>query len=746
MITDFIFLRETSGYVRDLDVVANATESAALYLQLNTGEPIDKCREFILRTISKEGSHPLKSVPMYVLRRDANQDRIKSIISLDAVLKGVIKTDSVLAPNTVVYDPASKQESVTAKYAGFKMDSRKILKAKGFKALMTKDIGTFQFYANEEGNTKVLTNSISGAHASDHNPHYNKTAHSALTSLGRVATSYSNATTEKFISGNRHYYSVNIVIENILAICKNTNYTELQLIVHQYNLHIPTVNEVLEVISRSTEFYYNDRVTDQRIENLVNKLNDLQRVTFVYTADFYHLAKFNDELIRNFITEMIAVPEPYDIPDIDMVVKGADSDTVALVGIMCANILRGEDVATMRANSEADYILYASTILNVYKVLHTYRPLLIALMATDNQPSSIYEFPVSIRRCVVGSDTDSTMFSSQIWVEWYFGSLQFGNIADKVANVIGFLNSHVISHMLAIASRQMGVEDKWLFRLKMKNEYAFPVYLRANRAKHYATLISAREGNVFLKPKIDIKGVALKDSKVPKAIMAGLEREINNVMVRILANKGVDVHQVIQRIANLEHEIYRSLTAGEVQYLSFINISAKENYKNPMSSNYIYYDLWVKVFEQRYGRIEPPPYPCVKLSVTLDNKQALRNYIASLDPVTSALFSEWATEYISYEDSIHKMTGKITKKKKITGNKSKFAMFILPRHVFEGGIPLEFTNVIDKRSIIAQLTAGHYILLEMLGLYYKNRKNTILLSDDVMYHPDAGLPGDIIEP
>ena len=740
--TPFELLRDKADYKRDLDIVSNAVESSALYLQLHTGKDIDTCRAFVMQTISPTGTHPLKNKQLKVLRRNEQHDRIKALVTLDGLLKQIIKTNAVLAPNMVIYDSTETNVSCTAAYVDDKMASRTIVKSIAAKAFMEGDFNTAGFCSNEEGNIKLLTNSVSGGHASPHNPHYNKTAHSSLTSLSRVATTYSNAATEKFVAGNRHYYSSDIIIENILSICVNTDYVELQAVIDVYGITIPTHAEVMQVIHRSVKFYNSSSLDGSSVEALVFTLNDLQRAAFVYTADFYHLMRFNNKLIRDFIDEMITTPAIITIDNPEQVVKGADDDTIALVGILCAAILRGGTVENMRKESEEDYLQYVSTIINIYEILEKYKRLLVCFHATDNQPTSIYEFPASIRRAVVGSDTDSTMYTVQIWVEWYFGRLAFGNEADKVANVIDYLNSHVIAHMLALASKQMGVSDKHLFRLKMKNEYGFPLYLRANRAKHYATLVSAREGNVYLVPKVDIKGVALKDSKVPKAIMKGLKEEINNVMSGLLADKGVYAHGVMQRIANLEHEILLSLIKGETKYLTFTNISGIEAYKKPMSSKFLYHDLWVNVFQQKYGRIEEPPYAGIKVSVKLDSKTLLKQYIDSLDPVTSALFKEWTKETVTYEDGIHPTTGKKILVKKVHQNKSEFTMFILPFQVFESGIPLDFTSCLNKRHIISELTAGHYILLEMLGIYYKNKNHTTMLHEDIPYRPEYGLPGD----
>ena len=204
--------------------------------------------------------------------------------------------------------------------------------------------------------------------------------------------------------------------------------------------------------------------------------------------------------------------------------------------------------------------------------------------------------------------------------------------------------------------------------------------------------------------------------------MQGLEDEIKIIMADILADKGVSIRRLMQRIANLEHEIYNSLTIGETKYLSFVNISDISAYKKPMSANYLYHDLWLKVFAQKYGNIDEPPYPAIKLSVDLSGPRAISSYLTTLDNKTDELFRKWLIET----------------------NKRSFAMFVLPRQVFENGVADDFTRIINKRHIISEITAAHYILLEICGMYFKNSNNTTMMYDDIPYIPEQGIPGSLI--
>lgn len=711
-----IFLRGPDDYNRDLDIVSNAIKASATYLHLQTGKDMESCIAFVTNITSTGGELSLIPKQVKVVRKNAVGDRERALIGIDTLLTKVITDKDILSGNMVVYTSSDIERSMTSEYIEGKMANRSVIKKTGLDAFQISNTTLYALCNNREYVLKVLNNSVSGAHASPHNPLYLKTAHSALCSNCRIGVSYSNASTERLISGNRHYYNKDMVIANILAIINNTDFIQLEHIIAEYKLHIPTVAETLSVILRSIKFYWRNANWVMGISEFIEKLLPIHRVAFVYTGDLFHLSKFNPGLIHGFISKAVTRPDSlfieFDgIPE--EVVDNADSDVVALAGILCADLLAGSTPSKLKDNNYEGYVVYANTICNVNKVIDEYSDLLVTLFVTENVPGSINEFPASIRRSVVGSDTDSTMFTVQEWIEWYFGKLIFSDEADKVAAFLCYLNTQIIAHMLAMASKQMGVSNTNLYKLKMKNEFYFKIYMRANRAKHYATIQAAREGNVYKIPHIEIKGVALKDSKVPRLIMERLENEIKNIMTRITENRGVNIYSVMQRIVNLEHCIVNSLKSGEITYLSTVNVTT-------VATKLLHYDLWTSVYERKYGVIETPPYRGVKISTTLNKPRDMVKWLADMDPVTAEPMKIWLAK---------------TKR-------TNLGMLLLPYELFAGGLPSEFSSLIDIRRIVTELMAGFYILLEMTGFYIKNKNSAILLFDEIIYRPEYGLPGD----
>jgi hypothetical protein len=110
-----IFVRDEHEYERDVDVYGNATETAALYLQLQTGRPFEDCLAFVQKKTPKE------SRVMKTLERQENGDRKRVGLTFDALIEKIITEKSILTPNLVVYTDSNKELSCTAEYIGNKM-------------------------------------------------------------------------------------------------------------------------------------------------------------------------------------------------------------------------------------------------------------------------------------------------------------------------------------------------------------------------------------------------------------------------------------------------------------------------------------------------------------------------------------------------------------------------------------------------------------------------------------------------
>ena len=199
------------------------------------------------------------------------------------------------------------------------------------------------------------------------------------------------------------------------------------------------------------------------------------------------------------------------------------------------------------------------------------------------------------------SDTDSTIFTVQWWCKWFTGYDRVDRTTNSVRNVMVYLVSQQIIHILAIMSGNIGVDEDQLHQIAMKNEYAFPVFGLTSRAKHYFAYITEREGNVYDEPDLEMKGVEMRNSKVPKEINDLTKEFVTSAMDTIMEGGVIEILPRIKMIADLERRIMAETKAGSFKYLNSARVNTSDAYTDDeVTSPFRFYNLWQEVFA-------PPP-------------------------------------------------------------------------------------------------------------------------------------------
>lgn len=702
------FVLPTKEYKRDINVLKHYLEDNALYLSKMTQRPYDDCLKFVREQLKPNGQFAFKDPAVYYLGREENGDRKKMQTTLSVYISDAIKEKDLIAPTLTTYLAPVKKKSLLVDFIDGNVKARGAAKKAQFAAKVAGDKPTETIKKIEQTNKKLNNNSISGAHVSASTPLFNRTAHSTLTSNCRSTSGYGNANNEKFLCGNRHYWSPEIVRNNIISIINHTDYPVMQAAMEKFGIRHPTVDEVMECIGYSTSLYWRASVDMSRLKVLVETLTDLERSAFVYTGDLYHLMRFNDAVVRKFITKLSMRVDAVH-PDPESVISIASEDNRHLASQICSQEVKGTSVKDI-AGTDAHGI-YASTLENIGKTLQEYRDLIRAFWVTPNIPASVAVFPDSIRRAAITSDTDSTIFTVQDWVTWHQGKLGFDATACGVAATMIFLASQTITHVLARMSVNFGIEEKRLHQVAMKNEFYFPVFTPTQVAKHYYALIGVQEGNVFKEYDKEIKGVHLKSSNAPKVVMAEAKKMMEFIMMSVIEGKLISLDEIMGWIAKIEHQVRDSIKRGSHEYFRKGQIKTPDSYKDgDQAPPYQQYTLWKEVFAPKYGDVPYPPYMSIKISSELDTPSKSKEWIASLtDRALAERLERWLAK----------------------NNRKHFgSTFMLPEQCINSvGIPDEILQVVGVRKIVLDTTKVFYLILETLGYYMLNKKTTRLVSD-----------------
>lgn len=715
------FVEAPDSYRRDLNVLKHYVTDMATYLHKRTGKDLATCMEWVKAKTQPGGDLGITDPEALVLSKEVEGERTKVTMPLSHYLKDITDNRRILSPTMAVYHHPDAKKSLLSEYISINIQKRGVSKKEMFQAESRGNEEMRIYKDNEQKSAKIKNNSLSGAQASAHTILRNKSAHSSLTSTCRSATSYGNANNEKFLMGNRHYWSPDVVKANVISIINHTDYPALEQAMVEFGIRHPSVDETFACITYSSDLYWRNPAQKDEIHRLVTSLSDIERSAFVYSGDLYHLAQYNDQVVRTFL-EKLSTKATAPVDDPDTWVGMMDDDLKAFVCLLCAEELSTTDEKTgtvkgLKEQNWTGYCVLAATAKKIIDTLDEYQNLIKGLWRVNTLPASIAHIRSSLRRSAVTSDTDSTIFTVQYWTEWYVGGIDFDQKSLDISYAIVYLASQSITHVLAMLSAGMGVVPDQIHDLAMKNEYAFPVFCLTSKAKHYFAYISAKEGNVYDKYKTEVKGVQLKDSNCPPHVMAEFHKTLNWIMDEIIKHKQISLETLYKRIGAIEWGIHKSVMKGDSTYLTAGQIKDAGSYAKPMSSNYQHYVLWQHVFAPKYGEAPEPPFSTTKVQINIKNQTALKSW---LDEIKDRELAERLETYL--------------REQKRTGVTS----LMLPRAVVEvTGLPEEIIQAMDIRGLIMSTVRPFYLALESLGIFLMNGNNTKLVSDIVT--PDGTL-------
>ena len=694
-----IFLKPESFYQRQINPLSQYVEQNSYYLFKMTGKPLSECKDFIVKGIREKKFETFHDPIVTFFERDDNGDRHKNQLRLSGYISQVVNNGEILAPTFTTYVPVTVKKSIIVDFIDANVALRSTAKHAAFKAKAEGRMDEFISKNNEQDNRKRYNNSMSGAFVAGGSIVNNPTGHSTLTSITRTMASLGNASNERIISGNRHYRNADVTLGNLISITASLDKVEFDAVIQKYRINYPTVEQTLECIRYSTDMYWVDPQAFAKITAYVNVLEPVERAAVVYIGDLYHLRIYNDDFIKRFLTQLSMRVQDVTMDDPRTYLKKADELIINYAHQVCMSIMRGKGKNYDKL-TDADANVVAATAMNIEKTIIEYKDFIYAIFLTNNIPMSTAFIPSMIRRSVVLSDTDSTMFSIDEWVNWYFGKVEFTDDAYALAGSVMYIATQSIAHWLAIFSANINVERAKLFKLAMKPEMVFSVFCQTSVAKHYFTSMVAKEGNIGATPEIEIKGVYMKNSAAPPSLIKDSQSKMADIISTIESGKKIEIVKELKRVADIERKISASLLNGDVEFYKTAKIKNAESYaKSAEQSPYLHHTLWTEVFSPKYGNVEQPPYGVIKIPTSIYNKTHLKNWVDTIaDRELADRLARWLARM----------------------NKTTLGtMYVSTQYVRSHGIPVEIKSIIDFKRIALELTTTDRMILETLGLFAK---------------------------
>lgn len=700
------FIWELDRYKRDFDVLGNYKKTVAQHVAKMKKWSYDDALKSV--NIMLNRLFPVKSPEMHALRREVRGDRKKTKVDFLSYIDWVAKNKHILAPNLITYCNPEIERSMYAGFIDENLAKRSQVKKDGHKAEMDGNDEYAAFCNLLQGNYKIRNNSISGATSSAHNPMYYMCMHTTLTSFCRVMTTTANSINERMLASNRHYYTPEVTLANLAYVSREADMELIAQCMEVHGLIAPTVDYVYNEVLRSTSLYWKSDFHERRIRRFLENCDIHELMAIAFCGDLYSLQRVNGKVMRKFYDVMLRLPTRQD-PNPDKVFEETDEDLMVLISALSAEWLSGSSWKAVKKEQPEIYARTASRILNIKRLLMEYGDIIRAFFSNSIMPQNLHQFTTVVRKGVPGSDTDSSIFTCQNQLKWYTGQFKIDERTVPITGVTTFIVSQVIAHNLAMLCAQVGVEKDQLFRATMKTEFQFNIFAVTPATKHYMATKEFKEGVVYDKPKYEIKGVNMKNSKLPPVIRDVLENFQYGLLSKLKNGEDITPQQLVGVISAVEHYILEDLERGSATWFKMAQIKTRETYKNV--SVYKFVPFWNKVFGPKYGYVEQLPNVFIEVQVDLKEKEAIKAWIDSMP-----------------EDMAQRCRDAMGDPE--MGFPNGMTRIMVPYEFIDNNkLPVEIRGVISKRRIIHSMTQPFYLTLTTTNLYIVDKALSVLAHD-----------------
>lgn len=360
-----------------------------------------------------------------LLSKDKERDRHRTKMRYSAFIEDIDNRDLIMTPTLTCYLPRKTLPSLLSKFTEERFYQRKASKKKGQKAKSYGDYETAKYMDVIQKKQKIDINSISGALSIQSTPFANRSGHSTLTSVCRIATAMANANTERFLQGRRHLWDYDSVVDNINTILTYMDLDKVSRVIEHHGLKLITCDELFESLKYSWDSYMQSPEAEKKIYAYLKTLTPLECTGYLYMGDFYHLCKYNDAWVRNHITDILGYRDVPPIPkeEVKQELAWVDEFFTPLLSMTLAHWI-GTLSPFAPEHEDKDYYGYIGAYARYLKETMTkYQDYYQCFWRNEFIPAEAAMFPHVHRRAVLGGDTDSTLLTTYQWVDWYCGTL-----------------------------------------------------------------------------------------------------------------------------------------------------------------------------------------------------------------------------------------------------------------------------------------------------------------------------------
>ena len=690
------YKRETVTLLR-----AYAENTAAFLRRLHPEVSNAQIQDFVTNEINRSLTRPTLKMIDYPSPGNAK------LIDTDLLSYTETMRKNIITPAGVIYVPSATKESFLKRKLLDNMAARKKQKKAMFAAADVGDVVREQRYNYLQSSTKIETNAIPGAFGSPHNFAYDKPGYNAVTGLARHSIMCGYAHVERMLEGNYYFPTLDHCINycmQLIRLCPK----DIMTVVNTYGIYTPSVNDVCEHFLNSLKLYL---TTTQKIRHdlmqFILSLSIEERTFVFYAYCLKTLMIRNEKLFRAFLSDFFQINVVIDSTANPKSIFDLNGDLLALLSGLNSDIISHKTVA--KAVTEApDGVLHLLAIgKHMQTKLDNLGKLISTFLRVDCDIPDAMSHPDMIRKTVIISDTDSVIFSTQSWIEWYTGRISFDRAAYEINGFVVFFIIRTLEQIFARLSTNFGAEGNDIFGISMKNEFLYPLMLRTPLPKQYAGRVAVQEGFVLPKMKEDVKGLSFRSSTMCQETIESGKQFRNWIFDTVLQTGHLRVSDCLEKVLDHELRVIKSLEAGERTFLTTTPVRNKNEYKNADITDYYYWELWEAVFRPNFGEFVIPSKGYV--IPLLANGAVLRDvqYLQRVRAFDSSLY-ERLLEFMD-------------------GNNRAITRLVIPMTLKQ--IPAILRPTINIRGIVYSNSTPFIVTMRSLGIGYTDSKDQTLLSD-----------------
>lgn len=559
---------------------------------------------------------------------------------------------NIIVPSGTIYKPATEHVSFLTNQITTLKARRKASKGKMLEYRAMGDKARDDYYNSDQSQQKISMNSIPGAMGSKTSFLSDLAGFNGITSSGRYFITSSYANCERLLEGN-FYFRDKERIYNHLVLCARTCPPRevMDKVVAELGIQYASADDVYDFILENFRKYDANTSLLGVYQWLINCSGTLLTYIF-YFNNARNIMRFNSDrwlkVIRDLYDPALALQSE---PQSHEKLFTLDKDLVIVLSTVYNHMfpLDGKKKASIYDLHKFDMDLAVKmATIGVYmetKIKHMFKYLDVFLKHQTVVPNAL-EHKTMQRNCVLGSDTDSILFTTKNWIKWYTGELKIDVDAVIINTFVVYILSKSNAYLMKTISVHRGCTGEAIFTMEMKNEFFFPVFSMSSLMKHYTALYTIQEGVVLPKPRSEIKGVQFKGSKLCSTTINFTTDFIDNAHLKIIEAGKLSLNDLIQDIIAFELRIYSSLLSGETTFLPIQPVKLPGQYKNADQSLHFNYKYWEAVYAHKYGSIEIP----TKCYVVPVGDMVHASYVEKL----ASLDAEVCKRHIDYLSSISK--------------------------------------------------------------------------------------------